>query len=101
MFRKNLFTGILIMDYKIFIFSRNELKIILIGTVVGGILQIICWKYLQNHPELLNSENSKRLKPKKIQPSKPGVRRFFPRGGALVEVVGAKLVLNLGVAIFI
>ena len=87
------------MDYKVFIFSRNELKIILVGTVVGGILQIICWKYVKNHPELLNSNNSRNVKPKEIQPSKPGVRRFFPRGGAIFEVVGAKLVINLGVAI--
>lgn len=78
------------MDYQIFIFSRNELKIIIVGTIIGGILQIICWKYLKNHPELLNNNNSEKLEPKK-----PGLRRSFPRGGALVEVIGAKLVVNV------
>jgi hypothetical protein len=53
------------MDYRIFIFSRNELKIILVGTVIGGIFQLICWKYLKNHPELLNNENSEKLEPKR------------------------------------
>jgi hypothetical protein len=87
------------MDYRIFIFSRNELKIILVGTVIGGIFQLICWKYLKNHPELLNNENSEKLEPKEIQPQKPGLRRFFPRGGALVEVAGAKIVINVAATI--
>jgi hypothetical protein len=92
------------MDYRIFIFSRNELKIILVGTVIGGIFQLICWKYLKNHPELLNNENSEKLEPKEIQPKeiqpkKPGLRRFFPRGGALVEVAGAKIVINVAATI--
>lgn len=78
------------MDYRIFIFSRNELKIIIVGTIIGGILQIICCKYLKNHPELLNNDNSGKLEPKK-----PGLPRFFPRGGALVEIVGAQIILNV------
>lgn len=82
------------MDYQIFIFSRNELKIVIVGTIIGGILQIICWKYLKNHPELLNNDNSEKLEPKK-----PGLRRFFPRGGALVEIAGAKLVVNVAATI--
>ena len=49
------------MNYRIFIFSRNELKIIIVGTIIGGVFQLICWKYLKNHPELLNNENSKKL----------------------------------------
>lgn len=82
------------MDYQVFIFSRNDLKIVIVGTIIGGILQIICWKYLKNHPELLNNDNSEKLEPKK-----PGLRRFFPRGGALVEIAGAKLVVNVATTI--
>lgn len=77
------------MQYKVFILSKGELKIILFGTVIGGVFQLICWKYLRNHPELLNNKNSEKLEPKK-----PGLRRFFPRGGALIEIVGAKIVIN-------
>ena len=46
-------------------------------------------KYLKNHPELLNSKNFEKLEPKELQPKKPGLRRFFPRGGALIEIAGA------------
>ena len=48
------------MDYRILIFSRKDLKIIIIGTVIGGVLQVICRKYLKDHPELLNNENSEK-----------------------------------------
>ena len=85
------------MNYRIFIFSKNEFKIIIIGTVIGGILQVICYKYLKNHPELLNNDNSEKLEPEK--PEKPGLRRFVPRGGALLEIAGAKLVINVGALI--
>ena len=34
-------------------FSRKELKFIAVATVVGGILQLVCWKYLKAHPELV------------------------------------------------
>ncbi len=66
------------MDYRIFIFSKNELKIIIVGTIIGGVFQLICWKYLKNHPELLNNENSEKLELKEVQPKKRGLRRFFP-----------------------
>jgi hypothetical protein len=84
------------MNYQIFIFSRNELKIIIVGAIIGGILQVICLKYLKNHPELLNNDNSEKLETKK-----PGSRRFFPRGGALVEIAGAKLVINVATTIIV
>lgn len=82
------------MDYRIFIFSRNELKIIIVGGIIGGVFQLISWKYLQNPPELLNNENSEKLESKEVQPKKPGLRRFFPRGGALLEITGAKIIIN-------
>ena len=79
------------MDYQIFILSRNELKIIIISTVVGGILQIVCSKYLKNHPELLDNNNSKKSLP---NTRKPGLRRFFPRGGAFIEFTGIRIVID-------
>ena len=82
------------MAYRIFILSKNDLKIIIFGTVIGGIFQIICWKYLKNHPELLNNQNPV------SKPKNRGLRT--PRGGALVEVAGAKIVLNvIGIITFV
>jgi hypothetical protein len=75
------------MDYKIYIFSRNELKVIIVGTIIGGVLQIISWKYLKNHPDLLNNYNSEKLETKK-----PGL---FPKSGALIEIAGDKLFINI------
>lgn len=74
------------MNYHVFIFSRREIKIVILGTVFGGILQLVCWKYIKDHPELLNSENSEKLEPK---------TRFFPRGGAIMELIGTKIVFNV------
>ena len=79
------------MSYRILIFSRNDLKMIIVGTVIGGILQVICWKYLKGHPELLNNQNSEEVEPV-IETKKPGLRRFLPRGGAILGITGAKLV---------
>lgn len=88
-----------IMYYQIFIFSKNEQKIIIGGTIIDGVLELICCKYLKNHPELLNNENFEKLKPKEIQPKKPGLPRFFPGGGALVEIAAAKIVINVAASI--
>ena len=90
------------MNYQIFIFSRKEVKIIILCTIVGGVLQFISWKYLQHHPELLNNENSEKVEPKETPTPKSGLRRFFPRGGALIEFVGAKIIINVaGTVIFL
>lgn len=67
----------------------------MVGTVIGGVLQLICWKYLTNHPELLKNESSEKLEPTEVQPKKPGLRRFFSRGGALIEIAGDKIVINV------
>lgn len=80
------------MDYRILIFSKKELKIILFGTMIGGILQVICSKYIKDHPELLNSQNPKKVK-------QPGLRRFVPPGGAFIEIAGAKVVINIAAVI--
>jgi len=86
------------MDYRILIVSRKDLKIIIIGTVIGGIFQLICRKYLKNHPELLHNENVKKVKPV-IETKKTKLRRFFPRGGALISITGAKIVVDISAAI--
>ena len=65
---------------KVFL-CRNDVKIIIISTVTGGILQIISKQYLKSHPELLEDEpvtKEKRKRPKFLSPS----------GGAFIEVSG-------------
>ena len=36
-----------------FFFCRNDVKIVIICTVTGGILQVISKRYLKSHPEFL------------------------------------------------
>jgi hypothetical protein len=89
------------MNYRILILSRNDLKIIILGTVIGGIFQVISWKYLKDHPELLKNENPEKVEPV-IETKKPRLRRFLPRGGAIIEITAAKLVVNIaGVITFV
>ena len=84
------------MDYRIFILSKNDLKLIIFGAVIGGICQVISYKYLKNHPELLNNQNPVNETKNPVSETKNrGFRTFFPRGGVLFEVSGAKVVINL------
>jgi len=77
---------------KIF-FCRNDVKIVIICTVTGGILQVLAKQYLKSHPEFLKDEPV--TKKKYRQP-----RFLSPRGGAIIEISGisikvvAKVVLN-------
>ena len=62
---------------KVFL-CRNDVKIIIISTVTGGILQIISKQYLKSHPELLEDEpvtKEKRKRPKFLSPSVPKLIR--------------------------
>lgn len=59
---------------------RNDVKILIIGTIIGGTLQIISKRYLINHPELLI------LKDAPVTNEK-----YSPRGGALVEISGISI----------
>lgn len=71
--------------------SRKDTKIIVITTVCGGILQIICRRYIKSHPELFEGKNAnlKEAEPGiKNKNRNPRFRRFFPRGGAVVELSG-------------
>ena len=79
------------MTYEVFILTRNDVKILIVGAVVGGILQIACYQYLKRHPELVIKD-----KPKDIKPKTPRLFRLPPPGGAVIEVSGLslKIVLN-------
>jgi hypothetical protein len=77
---------------KVFL-CRADVKIVVICTVTGGILQVLSKKYLKSYPEF--SKDAPVTKKKYRQP-----RFFSPRGGALIEISGisikivAKVVLN-------
>ena len=72
------------MNYHFLIISRKDVKIIVLGVLIGGMLQMVSYKYLKkNYPELLTD---------KINNKTDSIR-----GGALVEVsvTGIKLILIL------
>ena len=54
-------------NVKVF-FCRSDVKIIIFGTITGGILQILSKRYLKNHPEFLNES-----------------KEILPRGGELTS----------------
>ena len=83
--------------YKIFVYSRNDLKIILIATSIGGIVQYFCAKYVKNHPEIfeqLDSSDSKKPLPIK----KPVTSPFLlnRRGGAIITISITGIVIHFG-----
>lgn len=60
-------------------FCRNDVRIVIFGTVTGGILQILSKRYLKNHPELLeNASESKKIIPR-------GDKKIIPRGGKILS----------------
>ena len=73
---------------KIFL-CRNDVKIVIICTLTGGILQVLSKQYLKSNPEF--------LKDICVTKGKDRPLRFrFPRGGALIEISGVsvKIVVN-------
>ena len=64
---------------------RSDLRIFIICTLTGGILQIAARKYLKKHPEF--SED------KPVTKRRPGLP--FPRGGALLEITGVKVLVTI------
>ena len=66
---------------KIFL-CRNDVKIVIICTVTGGILQVLSKKYLKSHPEFLEPVTKKKYR-------KPGF--LSPRGRALIEISGISI----------
>ena len=75
---------------KIFL-CRNDVKIIIICTVSGGILQVISNQYLKNHPELRDVPVTE----KKYTPS----RFSFPPGGAVIEISGISIKIMVKIAL--
>jgi len=81
---------------------RKEIKIIVITTVTGGVLQIICRRYIKNHPEFLEEKNGnlKKAEPGiKNKNRNPRFRAFFSRGGGMVELSGINIKVIAKVAI--
>lgn len=65
---------------KIFL-CRNDVKIVIICTVTGGILQVLSRQYLKSHSEF--------LKDAPVTKKKYRLPRFLlPRGGAIIEISG-------------
>ena len=71
------------MTFKLFL-SRTEVKIFIICTVSGGILQVLARRYLKTHPEMLKDAptDKKESRPRRLLP---------PYGGAVIEVVGVSI----------
>ena len=58
------------MNLKMF-FYRSDVRIIIVGTVTGGLLQILAKKYIKNHPKFLKDL--------------PKSKEIIPRGGEIVS----------------
>jgi hypothetical protein len=71
---------------KVFL-SRKETKIMIISTLIGVIVQLICRRYIKSHPEIFAEshpeffkEKNEKLKEKNKNPRFP---KFLPRGGGI------------------
>lgn len=61
--------------------SQKQLQIILISTLIGGILQIVCSEYIKNHPEFVDEE--KETPNPNLPDTTPTVPLHIPPAGAL------------------
>ena len=63
-------------------FCRSDVRIIIFGTVTGGVLQILSKRYLKNHPEFLKDS--------------PESKEILPRGGEILSggAVLAQVILS-------
>ena len=59
-------------------FCRSDVRIIIFGTVTGGVLQILARRYIKKHPELFKDS--------------PESKDIIPRGG---EVISSSLLLSI------
>ena len=59
-----------LVNVKVF-FCRSDVRIIILGTITGGVLQILSKRYLKNHPEFLKDS--------------PESKEIVPRGGEIVS----------------
>lgn len=72
------------------LWSRPKIKIFIISTAIGGLLQIISCRYLRNHPEFL--EKNKEEPPSKKSNIEP---QLLPTGGAFIEFTTSGLIINI------
>ena len=73
---------------------RKNIKMIVIATVSGGVLQIICRRYIKNNPEFLEKENEDLKETEPVIKNKnrnPKFRNPFPRGGAVSALSGISI----------
>lgn len=61
-------------------FCRSDVRIMIFGTAIGGILQILSKRYLKDHPEFLKDS--------------PKPEETPPRGGVTGEVVAGKMIVQ-------
>ena len=76
---------------KIFL-SRNDVKLVIICTVTGGVLQAISKQYIKSHPEFLKDAP---VTKEKYRP----LKFFFPRGGAVFEITGISIKVVAQIAV--
>lgn len=73
---------------------RKDIKIIVITTISGGVLQIICRRYMKSHPEFLKEKNGNLKEAEsgiKNKNRNPRFRVFLPRGGMIGELSGISI----------
>lgn len=81
------------MIHKISIFSQRDVKIIIVSTMVGGILQIICCKSIKNYPQIFNHE-IKGVNDENLQNSEPEFPLAVPpRGKFFILKIAVKAVI--------
>ena len=66
---------------------RNDVKIVIIWTVTGGILQVLSKQYLKSYPEFLKDVPVTNVTEEKYRP----LRFLFPRGGSIIEISGISI----------
>lgn len=75
-----------------FFLSRNDIKVLVIATLTGGILQVLAKQYLKNHPEFLMDAPVTQKKDRR------SVRFLSPRGGDIqisaITIQISKIVVN-------
>lgn len=72
---------IYLMNLKVFLSSR-EVKIIIFATLAGGLSQILCKRYIKNHPEFF--EDSRQ----------PKFKKRFVRGGEFVSISLVQVIIT-------
>lgn len=77
--------------------SQREAKVMIVSLILGIIVQYSSRQCLKRYyPEVYEEHYGKRKKAKpEIEDKKPRARKFFPRGGAVIElsVIGKVLML--------